>query len=403
MFDTQYFVLMRKLFFLGVAMIMVSPLFSQGNSGEFCIGRTVGGDCINSIFTAVPFLRINPDARSGGMGDVGIAISGDANSMHFNASKLAFAEKDLSIAANYTPWLRNLGLNDVYLAYLTGYKRLDEFQTIGLGLRYFSLGSIQFTGLQGESRGTGRPHEFEVSAAYARRLSDNFSAGITGKFIYSNLASGQEVDGNIIDPGIAGAADISFTYQTKTKLNGRDSDFRVGAAFTNIGSKITYTNSTKRDFLPTNMGIGAAWDLPLDDHNVITVALDVNKLMVPTPNDENPDEDGRPEYLNMSPIAGIFTSFSDAPGGFSEEMREFYYSMGLEYAYDEQFYLRGGYFYEHVTKGGRRYFTLGMGVKYNIFGINISYLVPTTSQRSPLDNTLRFSMLFDFNAFSDVE
>lgn len=394
---------MRKLFFIGVAMIMVSPLFSQGNSGDFCIGRTLGGDCINSIFTAVPFLRINPDARSGGMGDVGIAISGDANSMHFNASKLAFAEKDLSIAANYTPWLRNLGLNDVYLAYLTGYKRLDDFQTIGLGLRYFSLGSIQFTGLQGESRGTGRPHEFEVSAAYARRLSDNFSAGITGKFIYSNLASGQEVDGNIIDPGIAGAADISFTYQTKTKLNGRDSDLRLGVALTNIGSKITYTNSTKRDFLPTNMGLGAAWDLPLDDHNVITVALDVNKLMVPTPNDKNPDEDGRPEYLNLSPVAGMLTSFNDAPGGFSEEMREFYYSMGLEYAYDEQFFLRGGYFYEHVTKGGRRYFTLGMGVKYNIFGINISYLVPTTSQRSPLDNTLRFSMLFDFNAFSDVE
>lgn len=394
---------MRKFFFLGVAMIMASPLFSQGNFEDYCSGRTIGGDCINTIFTAVPFLRINPDARSGGMGDVGIAISGDANAMHFNASKLAFAEKDLSIAANYTPWLRNLGLNDVYLAYLTGYKRLDEFQTIGLGLRYFSLGSIQFTGLQGESRGTGRPHEFELSAGYARRLSDNFSAGITGKFIYSNLASGQEVDGNIIDPGIAGAADISFTYQTKTKLNGRDSGFRLGAAFTNIGSKITYTNSTKRDFLPTNMGLGAAWDLPLDDYNIITVALDVNKLMVPTPNRDNLDEDGRPEYLNMSPVAGMLTSFSDAPGGFGEEMREFYYSMGLEYAYDQQFFLRGGYFYEHVTKGGRRYFTLGMGVKYNIFGINISYLVPTTSQRSPLDNTLRFSMIFDFNAFSDVE
>jgi hypothetical protein len=391
---------MRKLFYSCLAVLISSTAFAQ-NSGKFCIGQTIGGDCINTIFTAVPFLRINADARSAGMGDAGIATSLDPNAMHFNASKLAFAEKDLALSASYTPWLRNLGLNDVYLAYLTGYKRLDRFQTLGFGLRYFSLGSIQYTGLQGESRGTGRPHEFEVAAAYSRRLSDNFSAAITGKFIFSNLATGQEVDGNIIDPGIAGAADISFTYLKPTKFNGRNSDIRIGAAFTNIGSKITYTNSSKRDFLPANMGLGAAWDMPLDDHNMLTFAVDVNKLMVPTPNDRDPDEFGRPAYLNMSPIAGILSSFSDAPGGFAEEMAEFYYSLGLEYVYDKQFALRGGWFYEHITKGGRRYFTLGMGVKYNILEINISYLIPSTSQRNPLDNTLRFSMIFDFETFSD--
>ena len=319
---------MKKLLVLALAIGMISPAMAQR---EICIGQTIGGDCINTIFTAVPFLRINPDARSGGMGDVGIGISPDANSMHFNASKLAFAEQDLSFAANYTPWLRNLGLNDVYLAYLSGYKRLGDLQTIGFGLRYFSLGSIQYTGLQGESRGTGRPNEFELAAAYARKLSDNFSVGITGKFIFSNLASGQEVDGNIIDPGIAGAADISATYIKKTKFNDRPSTLRLGVVASNIGSKITYTNSQKRDFLPANLGLGAAWEMQLDDHNSLTIALDINKLMVPTPDTIDADNDNRPDYRDKSPIEGMFSSFGDAPGGFNEEMREFYYSLGLEY------------------------------------------------------------------------
>lgn len=392
---------MRKTLFAALALVFTTSLLAQKR--EICIGQTIGGDCINTIFTAVPFLRINPDARSGGMGDVGIALSADPNAMHFNASKLVFTDKDLSFSASYTPWLRNLGLNDVYLAYLTGYKRLDKFQTLGFGLRYFSLGSIQYTGLQGESRGTGRPHEFEVAAAYSRKLSDNLSAGITGKFIYSNLASGQEVDGNIIDPGIAGGADISMTYILPTRFNGRKADVRFGAAVTNVGSKITYTNSQKRDFLPANLGIGAAWEMPLDDYNALTLALDINKLLVPTPDTIDADGDRRPDYRDKSPISGIFSSFGDAPGGFNEEMREFYYSLGLEYVYDQQFALRAGYFYEHITKGGRRFFTLGMGVKYNIFTINISYLIPSTSQRNPLDNTLRFSMIFDFAAFGGEE
>lgn len=392
---------MKRFLFLSLAVLTIS--LANAQKREICIGETIGGDCINTIFTAVPFLRINTDARSAGMGDAGIATTGDPSAMHFNASKLAFAQQDFSMGVNYTPWLRNLGLNDVYLAHLAGYKRLDQFQTIGIGLRYFSLGSIQYTGLQGESRGTGRPHEFEVAAAYARKLSDNFSVGITGKFVYSNLASGQEVDGNLIEAGLAGGADFSATYKYPTKLNGRKSDITIGLAATNIGSKITYTNKTSRDFLPANLGLGGAWQIPLDDHNELTLAIDINKLMVPTPDTIDLDGDRRPDYRDKSPISSIFSSFGDAPGGFGEEMREIYYNMGVEYMYDKAFALRAGYFYEHITKGGRRYFTLGLGVKYNIFQINISYLVPSTSQRNPLDNTLRFSMIFDFGNINAQE
>jgi hypothetical protein len=362
-----------------------------------------GTPCTNTVVTAVPFLRIVADARSGAMGDAGIAISPDANAMHFNASKLAFSEQDVAVSATYTPWLRALGLNDVYLAYLTGFYKLNDLETIGFGLRYFSLGSIQFTDANGEPLITGRPNEFEVSAAYARQLTDRFSAAITGKFIYSNLAAGQIVQGETIEPGLAGAADISFTYRTPIQMNNKNTNLTVGLAFTNIGSKITYTRSLNRDFLPANLGLGTAWDIDIDDYNTITFALDFNKLMVPTPCqggncDVNPPPNGNgvPDYKEQSPIGGLFSSFSDAPEGFSEELKEISYSAGVEYWYDKQFAVRAGYFHEHVQKGNRKFFTVGLGLKYNIFGLNFSYLVPTTNQRNPLDNTLRFSLLFDF-------
>ncbi|HFA51060.1 MAG TPA: type IX secretion system outer membrane channel protein PorV [Bacteroidetes bacterium] len=370
-----------------------------------------GNDCINTILTAVPFLRIVSDARSGAMGDVGIGISADANAMHFNQSKLVLADEPLGVSATYTPWLRSLGLNDVYLAYLTGYKKLDDLQAVGLGLRYFALGDIQYTDENGNNIGKGRPNEFEVTAAYSRKLSEKFSAAIGAKFIYSNLASGQEVDGTVIEAGTAGAADISFTYDTEIEANGNPSDLTLGLAISNIGSKITYTNASsgQKDFLPTNLGIGGAWKLNFDNYNSLTVAADVNKLLVPTRCFENDDEPGSecdadgnniPDWREESPIGGIFSSFSDAPGGFEEELRELMYSFGLEYWYDKQFAVRAGYFTESRTKGDRHYFTVGLGLKYNIFGLNFSYLVPTTNQRNPLDNTLRFSLLFDFGAFN---
>ncbi|PSR11530.1 MAG: hypothetical protein DA408_00480 [Bacteroidetes bacterium] len=369
------------------------------DEGCGCYLNLDGTPCTNTVVTAVPFLRIVADARSGAMGDVGIALSPDANAMHFNASKLVLAEEDIALSATYTPWLRSLGLNDVYLAYLTGFKKINDLQAVGFGLRYFSLGSIQFTDVNGEPLLTGRPNEFEVALAYSRKLSDNFTAGLTGKFIYSNLAAGQQLDGgDVIQAGIAGAADVSFTYQKELKSSSLDdSQLTIGLALTNIGSKITYTRSINRDFLPANFGLGAAWKMDFDEFNSLTIATDINKFMVPTPC-QGVDCDNEARRA-QSPVSAIFSSFNDAPEGFKEELRELMYSFGLEYWYDQQFAVRAGYFSEHNQKGGRKYLTLGLGLKYNIFGMNFSYLVPTTNQRNPLDNTLRFSLLFDFGAF----
>ena len=366
-----------------------------------------GGPCVNTIITAVPFLRIVPDVRSGGMGDVGLAISADPNAMHFNSSKLAFAEKKLAISATYTPWLRALGLTDVYMAYLTGYNQIDELQTVGLGLRYFSLGSISFTDINGESLGTGKPNELEVSAAYSRKLTEKFAAGLTLKFIHSNLASGQQIDNVEIEPANAFGADISLTYNSEINITEQESNLTVGLALTNLGSKVSYTNSINKDYLPANLGLGAAWTIDFDEFNRFTFATDINKLLVPTPcvgTDCDQDQNGILDYKEQSPIGSIFSSFGDAPDGFSEEMRELAVSVGAEYWYDQQFAIRAGYYYEHATKGNRKFFTVGLGLKYNIFGLNFSYLIPTTNQRNPLDNTLRFSLLFDFAAFeSDDE
>ena len=367
-----------------------------------------GGPCVNTIITAVPFLRIIPDARAGAMGDAGIATSADPNAMHFNASKLAFAEKDMGISVTYTPWLRALGLNDVYLAYLSGYKQIDKLQSVGVGLRYFSLGSISFTDDNGGSLGTGRPNEFELKLSYARQLAKNFSVAVGGKFIYSNLAAGQSVDNIDIKAGTAGAADFSFTYRKPLKISDKASLLTIGLALSNLGTKISYTNSVNKDFIPANFGLGAALDYNFDEYNTITFTMDVNKLMVPTPIDPSDplyDEDGDDiaDYRQQSMFAGMLSSFGDAPNGISEEVRELMYSVGAEYWYDKQFAVRAGYYSEHSTKGNRKFFTVGLGLKYNIFGLNFSYLVPTTNQRNPLDNTLRFSLLFDFAAFESDE
>lgn len=372
-------------------LLLASPIY-----GQRCADGSIvnGQDCVNSIQTAVPFLRIVADARSGAMGDVGLAISPDANAIHFNTSKLAFVENDLGLSATYTPWLRALGLQDVYLAYLTGYKRIDKLSTVAFGLRYFSLGNIAFTDINGTPTGNGRPNEFEITLGYARQLAPNFSIAINPKFIYSNLASGQTVNNIEIEPGVAGAADISFTYKKQLKSTQNPSNLTLAAAITNLGTKISYTRSINKDFLPANLGIGAAWELNFDEFNSLTIAADINKLLVPTPNDST-------AFKDKSMFAGVISSFGDAPGGAGEEFRELMYSIGLEYWYDKQFAVRAGYYTEDRTKGNRKFFTVGLGLKYNIFGLNFSYLVPTTNQRNPLDNTLRFSLLFDFSAFEN--
>ena len=377
---------------------LVNAQCYQGEDGRYY--NLDGTPCTNTVVSAVPFLRIISDARSGAMGDAGIAVSADPNAMHFNASKLVFSDQSLGLAATYTPWLRSIGLNDVYLAYLTGFKKINDLQTVGFGLRYFSLGSIQFTDPNGTPLNTGRPNEFELSGAYARKLSEKLSAAVTGKFIYSNLAAGNIVNGEVIEPGIAGAADFSMTYKTPIKVSKGESDLTIGLAITNIGSKITYTNSLYRDFLPANFGLGGAWTFNFDTHNSLTFTTDINKMLVPTPCqglDCDQDRDGRADYKDVSPVSAIFSSWADAPEGLSEEIKEFTYSVGTEYWYDKQFAVRAGYFSEHRQKGNRKFFTVGLGLKYNLFGLNFSYLVPTTSRRNPLDNTLRFSMLFNFN------
>ncbi len=395
-----------ELIFKSTFLLLMTVLLSPSLKAQCTMGpdgtliNPDGSACVNSVVSAVPFLRIVADARSGGMGDVGLALSADPNAMHFNASKLVFAEDRAALSATYTPWLRSLNLNDVYLAYLTGYFKLDKLQSLGFGLRFFSLGSIQFTDVNGTPLNVGKPNEFELALAYSRKLSDNFAAGITGKFIYSNLAAGNETtSGEIIEPAYSGAADVSFTY--------KKDDLTLALAVTNIGAKITYTRQLVKDFLPTNLGIGGAYTMELDAFNKLTFALDVNKLLIPTPcipsadtlNHCSQDGDNIADYRQLTPIKGIFTSFSDAPEGFKEELKELMFSVGAEYWYDDQFAVRAGYFYEHAQKGNRKYFTVGIGLKYNVFGMNVSYLVPASSQRNPLDNTFRFSLLFDFDAF----
>jgi Type IX secretion system protein PorV len=395
---------------IGMAVAAADSALAQCRNG---INPVTGERCANAVTSAVPFLRITPDSRGGAMGDAGIATSADANSMHYNPSKIAFADKKVSISATFTPWMRAIGLNDVYLAYLSGYSKLDERQAIGFSLRYFSMGQIDFTDEFGAPQGTGRPNEFELAAGYSRKLSDKLSAGVAAKFIYSNLATGQQVEGSEITPGIAGAADMSLTYRTPMNAGERKGDFTFGLAISNLGNKVTYTKSNVRDYLPMNLGLGLAYTLHLDDFNRLTITGDFNKLLVPTPCDD-PDPancdgldgttpDDVADYRQYAPVRAVFSSFSDAPGGFQEELKEITTGIGLEYWYDDQFAVRGGYFGEHYSKGNRKYFTVGMGVKYQVFGLNLSYIIPTTNRRNPLDNTLRFSLIFDFEAFDADE
>lgn len=351
---------------------------------------TKNGQTIATVTTAVPFLRIVPDARSGSMGDLGIGLSPDANGWFHCPAKMAFIDRKGSVSFTYTPWLSQL-VNDIYLASIYGSYRVDDMQTIGGSLRYFSLGTIQFTNINGQNTGTFRPNEFAVDVGYARKLSDYFSIGSMLRFIYSNLATGQQVGGNNITPGTSAAADVSFQYRNELKVSGLPAELGVGLAFSNIGSKITYTSdATNKDFIPSNFGLGTSLAMQLDDYNQLTFSADLNKLMVPTP-------DSSLAYKNQSVPSAILGSWNDAPGGFSEELREFTFAFGAEYWYDGQFAVRAGYFNEHSLKGNRKFLTVGLGLKYNVFGLNFSYLVPTTNQRNPLDNTLRFSLLFDLD------
>jgi hypothetical protein len=364
---------------------------------------------INTVTTAVPFLTIAPDSRSGGMGDVGVALSPDANSMHWNPAKYAFAPNDMGLSISYTPWLRRL-IPDINLAYLSGYKRIDKQQVIGISLLYFSLGDITFTDVVGNTTQQFNPNEFSIDAAYARSFSDYFSGSLAFRVIYSNLTGGYYVGGIESHPGTAYAADVSVFYQNKDlRLRDYDATFAFGANISNIGSKISYTSNSDKDFIPINLRLGAAYTIDFDDYNSLTTAFDVNKLLVPSPPDYYPaadsvDVNGDPVIRagydpNVSVAVGMFQSFYDAPGGFGEELREITYSLGMEYWYAKQFAIRGGFFYEDGTKGNRKFFTVGIGLRLNVFGLDFAYLVPI-NQQNPLANTLRFSLLFDFEGLN---
>jgi hypothetical protein len=354
-------------------------------------------DYINTITTSVPFLIISPDARSGGMGDIGVASSPDAMSMHWNPSKLAFVSNDFGATVSYTPWLKSL-VPDINLNYLTGYQRTSN-GVIGFAFRYFTLGEINFTDRSGESLGSFNPNELSISGAYALKLSNNLSTSVSLRYIYSNLTGGQSVGADISKAGQTVAGDISAYYIKKIDLGGRDFAWSIGTNISNIGGKISYSESANNDdFIPTNLRIGSALSTQIDRYNTISFEFDINKLLVPTPDPLDPFAGN-----DISSISGIFQSFSDAPAG-DKEIKELIYAIGAEYWYDNQFALRLGYFYEHPDKGDRQFFTLGTGVKYNVFGLDFSYLIPIQdideTAVNPLANTLRFSLTFDFGSES---
>ena len=397
-----------------ITTLIISQTFllaqAQGTGGT----PATDSDIINAVTTAVPFLRIAPDAKAGGMADIGLATTPDANSTFHNPAKLAFLKykdtrtgeefdsKIMGFAVSYTPWLRSL-VNDIYLANLSAYYKLNDLQALGFSVRYFSLGNITFTNNQGIETGQFRPNEFSLDAHYSRVLAKGFSAGLGMRFIYSNLATGQAVAGASIKPGIAAAADISFYYNLPIDVKGRETNLSFGLNFSNLGSKISYTNSTQRDFIPMNMGFGTMYSFNFDEYNQLNFAVDINKLLVPTPIGEDANGNNQDDALEASVASAIFTSFADAPGGAIEELREFTIATGVEYWYNQQFAVRAGYFYEAPTKGNRKYFSAGLGLRYSVFGLDFSYLIPTTAQRNPLDNTLRFSLVFNFSPVKSAE
>ncbi len=373
--------------------------------------EVLGGN-LNTITTAVPFLLISPDSRSGAMGDVGVATTPDATSMHWNPAKLSFTQDDIGISVSIVPWLREL-VPDINLQYIGGYYKLNNTDAIGYELRYFSLGDITFTDNSGQVIGQYKPNEMAIGTAYSRKLSRDFAIAISARYIYSNLTGGQTAGGTETVAGQSISSDISTFYTRPTSIGGKKSDISLGMNISNMGNKISYTETITRDFIPINLRVGTDITTEMDDYNKISFAIDFNKLLVPSPPLYNEDGEiiaGKDPDVGI--VTGIFQSFGDAPGEidengipipgskFKEEMREINVSAGMEYWYANQFALRAGYFHEHDTKGGRKYLTFGSGVKYNVFALDFSYLISTSNigGTNPLANTMRFTLVFDLGA-----
>ena len=377
---------------------MVFMVSAAAASGQVAgPGTQSDGRRSNNLQPAVPFLLISPDARAGAMGEAGAATSPDVNSMHWNPSKLAFMTNPSGVALSYSPWLRKL-VPDIDLAYLAGYYRLDDRNTVGGSLRYFSLGSIQLLDANQTDLGTYSPNEFALDGTFSRKFGENFSLGSAVRYVRSTLSSGHFTVDQDRKPASALAADVSGYFKKPAKLLGKEAELALGVNISNIGTKVSYADNGEKFFIPTNLKLGGASTFLLDEKNRFTVALDLNKLLIPT----NPERDSEGRIIagkdpNRSVPAGIFGSFTDAPGGFSEELHEISYSLGTEYWYNQEFALRAGYFYEHPTKGDRQYLTMGLGVKYQVFNLDFAYIL-ANQQKSPLANTLRFSLVFNFGA-----
>jgi len=361
--------------------ILLAASFSKG---------IAQADPLNVTTTAVPFLRISPDARAGAMGDVGVATSADATAGFWNMGKVVFNESTAGVAVTYTPWLKDL-VSDVYLLNAAGYYKLNEQEAITAGLRYFSLGQIQFTDALGNALGSSRPREFAFDFGYSRKLTERLGLGVALRYVNSDLAAGASASGSTFKAGNAVAGDIGVFYDGKDE-NG--SGINLGASLTNLGSKIAYTNNAdEREYIPANLGLGAVYTSQIDDQNSFSIGMEVNKTLVPSLA-IGADQAEIDAYRKEGVFGSWFKSFNDFPGQAS-------ISAGAEYWYNNQFALRAGYFYEDKTRGNRRYFTAGVGLKYNIFGLNFSYLAATgntNTTRNPLANTLRFSILFDLGA-----
>jgi hypothetical protein len=368
---------------------MDQSVFAQGDPGVI-----LGQNDSRVILTAVPFLGITPDARSAGLGDAGSALSGDANAVFWNVGRIARAEKDYGASLSVSPWLRSLGVTDVFLTNVNGFYKIRQQDAVSASLTYFGLGTIYLTDEVGNSNGTLNPNEFAFSGAYSRQLSRTLSVGVGTKFFYSNLVgsfSGTSGgDAANARPARSVAVDLGMYYTNDVALAGSPANVAFGVALSNFGPKISYTNGNRRDFIPTTLRVGGALTTELDPYNKVTFTADISKLLVPTPSLPG----GPPPDSTL--IGGLVSSLFQAPGGFKEKMQELMIGGGVEYWYDNLFALRGGYFHEHREKGNRKYFTAGVGIRYQTFGIDFAYLLPVQSNH-PLAETLRFSLLFNFD------
>ena len=405
----QFFILnllsqvkMKKSFIAVVA----TSLFVGSTKAQINSTKQLSGQ-INTVTTMVPFLGITPDSRMGAMGEAGVAaFKPDANSVFWNASNLVNAEKKFQIGLSYQPWLAKL-VKDVGLSYLSGYYKLSEKSVVGGSFRYFSLGDINFTDITGNPTGNFRPSEFAIGGMYALKFNPRFSMGVNLRYIYSNLTGNRSSSGTSANPGTSVAGDINLLYRSTVTLGGKEARWQFGTNIQNLGSKMTYTTQEKRDFIPTNLKIGTGLELDIDEFQQINFLLDVNKLLVPTrpyylnnyQGGDSLDDNGNLVFIgqdpNVSPIQGVFQSFTDAPGGFREELNEYTLSLGMEYWYDQKFAVRTGLFYEAATKGNRKYVTAGLGINYKKLQINGAYLIPLVSQH-PLQGQLRFSLVASF-------